>query len=590
MNDNNMKSFKFVYISLLGILATACTDELTTSEYGKGEGRLVLSDMNVETVVGDVITRASLDESVLPQVSDFTIDIVDTQGETVMTLQPGTLQCKLSAGTYTLKATYGDAETMSATPAFYGEQGVTITEGEVSNVTIDARLNQTVIHPNVTADLAAHFEEYKLTISKLDGESVEMENDKDFFIPSNGSYTLTFSGTNKIGEDFSYSWQYEDLAIRTRYIVECNPDLPAFTLPEQPEGNVWSKFIYITPMTADNMTAHKEDMAQKVIDNVVYEVSLDGTSWIQSEKTKDGKIVIKGLEPSTTYTLRSRFGAVNSSNTQQVTTESAQQLENGDMESWSEIEYTTYGLMHIYLYYAGKSSTDKSWGTRNTLTMNGVENGTSSGTNNQITAYRWNSCTIPTDDAVSGKAAEIRTMALANFSINSGTVGVFDAKNHSKMVQNVLNNANIFIGYLYTGIMDVSSMDEPDQYGISHSARPVSLTFDYKYLPYETDEFVVSAVLYDKDKNKIAYVDDFSQSELQDNYFRQTLNFNYIDWDKKPAFIFIIFKSGRKQSTNDVRNIEGNYSGAFGIKNPWPDDVFVGSVLKIDNVTLNYDF
>lgn len=583
MNDNNMKSFKFIYIFLLGMLVTACTDELTTSEYGKGEGRLVLSDMNVETVVGDVITRASLDESVLPQVSDFTIDIVDTQGETVKTLQPGTLQCSLSAGTYTLKATYGDAETMSATPAFYGEQGVTITEGEVSNVTIDARLNQTVIHPNVTADLAAHFEEYKLTISKLDGESVEMENDKDFFIPSDGSYTLTFSGTNKIGEDFSYSWQYDDLAIRTRYIVECNPDLPAFTLPEQPEGNVWSKFIYITPMTADNMTAHKEDMAQKVIDNVVYEVSLDGTSWIQSEKTKDGKIVIKGLEPSTTYTLRSRFGAVNSSNTQQVTTESAQQLENGDMESWSNQSYKTYGQQTIYLYYVGNSSTDKSWGTKNPLTMNGVEGGTSSWINNQITAYRWNSCTIPTTDAVSGNAAEIRTMALANFSINSGT-GITASR--SKMAQNVLNNANVHIGYLYTGINDISSSsDSLDEYGINHNSRPTSISFSYKYIPCEDDNFSFSAVVYDKNKNKIAEVDTFTSSIMQSTYIDLHLKFVYKDTFTKAASIFIIFKSGISTTTNGVNHIEGSYGA-----NPWSLDTFVGSVLKIDNVTLNYDF
>ena len=583
MIDNNMKSFKFAYIFLLGMLAVACTDQLTTYEYGKGEGRLVLSGMNVETVVGDVVTRASLDESVLPQVSDFTIDIVDTQGETVKTLQPGTLQCSLSAGTYTLKATYGDAEVMSAIPAFYGEQGVTITEGEVSNVTIDTRLNQTVIHPNVTADLAAHFEEYKLTISKLDGESVEMENDKDFFIPSNGSYTLTFSGTNKIGEDFSYSWQYDDLAIRTRYIVECNPDLPAFTLPEQPEGNVWSKFIYITPMTADNMTAHKEDMAQKVIDNVVYEASSDGASWIQSEKTEDGKIVIKGLEPSTTYTLRSRFGAVNSSNTQQVTTESAQQLENGDMESWSNQSYKTYGQQTIYLYFVGNSSTEKSWGTKNPLTMSGVEGGTSSWINNQITAYRWNSCTIPTTDAVSGNAAEIRTMALANFSINSGT-GITASR--SKMAQNVLNNANVHIGYLYTGINDISSSsDSLDEYGINHNSRPTSISFSYKYIPCEDDNFSFSAVVYDKNKNRIAEVDTFTSSIMQSSYIDLHLKFVYKETFTKAASIFIIFKSGISTTTNGVSHIEGSYGA-----NPWSLDTFVGSVLKIDNVTLNYDF
>ena len=49
-------------------------------------------------------------------------------------------------------------------------------------------------------------------------------------------------------------------------------------------------------MTADNMTAHKADMADKVIANVVYEASADnGETWIPSDKTSDGRYVIKGL-------------------------------------------------------------------------------------------------------------------------------------------------------------------------------------------------------------------------------------------------------------------------------------------------------
>ena len=564
----------------------SCSDDTFNQEYGEGMGRLILSNMKLESVVGEVTTKAALEEDILPKITDFTIEIVDSEGSLVKTLEPGTLQCSLSSGSYKLKAIYGNVEAMSNTPAFYGETDFTIIEGGVSTPTITASLNQAVLHPIVTEELAAQFKNYKLTIKQTEGETVEMVNDRDFFIPGDGTYTLTLSGKNQLGEDFSHDWQYGNLAVRTRYTVECNPDLPSFTMPEQLEGNVWSKFIYITPMTADDMTSHSE-MAQKVIENVVYEASADGINWKPSE-IKDGKIVITELEPSTKYTLRSRFGAVYSNNEVEVTTESAQQVENGDMENWSNKKYTTYGLMSIYSYYVGASSAEKSWGTRNSLTMNGVEGGTSSGTNNQITAYRWNSCTIPTTDAVVGNAAEIRTMALANFSINSGTVGI--GNDHSKMVQNVLSNANIFIGYLYTGTEDVSSMDEPEQYGISHMSRPVSLTFDYKYSPYGSDEFIVSAALYDKNRNKIAYIDDYYQSNQQESYIPQTLAFRYIDVEAKPESIFIIFKSGKNNSINDVRNIEGNYSGFLGIRNPWPDDIFVGSVLKIDNVTLNYDY
>lgn len=580
-----MKYIKSIYIGLVGMLMAACTDEQPTQNRGDGEGRLILSEVEVKTTVGDVITRASLETDILPKASDFTIEIVNSEGSLVKTLEPGTLQCTLSAGTYTLKASYGDAEAMSATPAFYGESNATITEGGVTTTSITANLQQAVIHPRISEELIVHFKEYSLTIQRPEGSAVEMPNDKDFFIPGNGTYTLTLSGTNQLGESFSHDWQYENLAVRTRYTVECNPDLPSFTMPEQPEGNVWSKFVYITPMTADNMTSH-QDMADKVLNNIVYEASSDGITWIPSEKTGDRKIVIKGLEASTKYTLRSRFGAVYSSNTQEVITEGAQQIENGDMEKWSYETYNTYGLNTIYLYYAGTSSLDKNWGTRNTLTMDGVKEGTFSGTSNQITAYRWNSCTIPTTDAVSGNAAEIRTMALATIPIKGTEVGtgIFWSKNN---VENVVkNNHRIYNGYLYTGISDVISFNElPSEYGISQLDRPLSISFNYKYSPFNGDNCLIYAKLYDINKNEIASTTEFKSNEYQDSYRMVTLNFQYSSLNTKAASIFVMFQSGEKESWDYVTHISGSYN-----TNPWSLDSFVGSVLKIDNVTLNYDY
>ena len=332
-----MKYIKSIYIGLVGLLMTACTDELPTQNYGEGEGRLVLSEVEVEAVVGDVITRASLETDILPKVSDFTIEIINSEGSLVKTLAPGTLQCTLSAGTYTLKATYGDAETMSTTPAFYGEKEVTIIANQDTETEIETSLAQAVIRPSIDADLEAQFKEYKLELSNNENQTAQLENNKDFFIPCNGTYTLTLSGTNQLGESFTHTWSYEqEFAVRTRYIAICNPDLPSFTLPEQNITNAWATFIYITPMTDENMTSHKEDMTDKVLANIVYEASSDGTTWIPSETTEDGEIIIKGLTPATPYTIRSRFGAVYSENTSQLTTESATEVPNGDFEELIE--------------------------------------------------------------------------------------------------------------------------------------------------------------------------------------------------------------------------------------------------------------
>lgn len=117
-----MKYIHSLYIGLLSLLFIGCTDEIENSGFGQGEGRLVLSGIKLEAVVGEVTTKAALEEDILPEITDFTIEIVDSEGFPIDTLEHGTLQTTLSAGIYTLKAIYGNAEVMSETPAFYGEK------------------------------------------------------------------------------------------------------------------------------------------------------------------------------------------------------------------------------------------------------------------------------------------------------------------------------------------------------------------------------------------------------------------------------------------------------------------------------------
>lgn len=567
-----MKYIKVFYTGLIGLLLAACTNELQVSDYGQGEGRLVLSGIQVETVVGDVITRASLDAEILPEASDFTIEIIDSEGALVKTLEPGTFQCILSTGTYTLKATYGDAAVMSATPAFYGESNVTITEGEITTTSITASLKQAVIHPRISEELIVHLEEYSLTIRQPEGLAVEMSNEKDFFVPAGETYTLTLSGINQLGKSFSHNWQYESLALRTRYTVECNPDLPSFTMPEQSEGNVWSKFIYITPMTVDNMTSHQE-MADKVLGNIVYEASSDGTTWIPSEKTEDGKIVIKGLEASTTYTLRSRFGSVYSDNTFEVTTESAQQVENGDMESTStSISMSLYGArgtMYCY-HFTG-------WDTRNEVTTNGADEVTITNTN----AVQWKYCsnTRPINENNS-QMVEISTLAFYNGSCGTTIWDTEDGWFTKSILNEVKNNGTVYTGLLFTGIFDKSS--NTPNLGILHYDRPMSFSFDYSYTPVNGDKCLAYAQILDANNNTIAQTENF-QSEEQ-SFIKKTLKFIYNNKESKAYKIIIYFQSGTDTDVSKMRVDDGSGSS------PKSTSRVVGSVLKIDNVTLNYDY
>lgn len=57
-------------------MVAGCADEVIDRNGGKGEGRLLLTGIEVESAVSDVQTKASLAEGVIPTVSDFTITIV----------------------------------------------------------------------------------------------------------------------------------------------------------------------------------------------------------------------------------------------------------------------------------------------------------------------------------------------------------------------------------------------------------------------------------------------------------------------------------------------------------------------------------
>lgn len=576
------KITKVVAFWALAILLFACNEEEIVT-MNQETGKLIVGGVEVSAIVGDMQSRATLEN--VPSGNKFTITVKSEDGSFERTLEEGVFSCILPVGTYTVEAAYGEDKIATDKPYFYGSASVEIKEGMTESISVTASLQSAIIRAVMDEELLAQYEDYTLWISKVGSSDMEsIDNDKDIFVPAGDDYLLRLTGTNLLGDDVNTSWELKSLSPKTRYIVSCDADLPSFTFPEQAITNAWSKFIYITPMTAENMTSHPE-MAQQVMDNIVYEASADnGSTWIPAEyDSENEKWVIKGLQSSTAYTLRSRFGGVVSSNTQEITTENAQELENGSMDTWSNDPYTTYGQKTIYRYYAGTSSTDRSWGTRNTLTMDGVRDGNSAWFNNQRTAYRWNSCTIPTSDAVSGQAAEIRTMALANFAINSGTVGAFGS--HSSMPGNVLANANVFVGWLYTGTTDVTTTGDPDMHGIAYTARPLSFSFDYKYAPYNTDNFVVSAALYDANYNRIAYIDDFKSSVVQNSYTTLSLDFIYETEDVKAAYLFVMFKSGENSTVNDVQHIDGSYDA-----NPWSLDTFVGSVLKIDNVKLNYDY
>lgn len=562
---------QYIYLLCLFCALSSCSEDAFRS-YGEGKGRLLLGGVKIEMEAQtEVVTRGSYNA---PALSDLTYKVTDTQTGEVVYDQPGPLEYLiLDEGSYYLEAVYG-AEEIGTTPYLYGKKEFVIVRAQETALgEFPVRLNSAIVHPAMADDLLKHYEaDYTLKLS--DGTTtVDIANNADLYVPAGKDYTLTFSGMNKLGEMKTNVWSLNNVAASTRYTVNCNPDLPSFKLPDNVvvEGDVWSKYIYITnQMTAADMIS-KPEMADKVLANIVYEASSDDVNWIPAVE-ENGRLVIKGLTPSTNYRIRSRFGEVVSvSTTEPLMTESAQQLENGDMDAWEKVlKAKSYSGEDFYNYYVGTQ--DKHiWNTNNDVTLDGA---TTHATNNAGTYWRWCAGTTPTSDAKSGTAAEISTLAFYTEPIKGSNIiwGLTTRSNVHNWIKDKWGKCSV--GKLYTGT---------DQYGVAFASRPTSLSFDYKYVPVEGDNTEVLVVLYDINKQILAS-HSVILSQVNDSYQTEKITFVYKDINQKAGSLYLYFQSGHSEDFNLMSQVEGGYNAS-----PWSNDRVVGSVLKIDNVVLNYE-
>ena len=598
-------------------MMAGCADEVLNRDGGKGEGRLLLTGIEVESAVGDVQTKASLAEEDLPEITDFTIEVVSaSNGLTVKILQPGTTHCTLSVGSYLLKASYGDPTALSYTPAFYGETSVTIAPNTDTEAEIKASLLQAVFHPRMLDELIAQFRSYELTLGVAGEKPARLENDKDFFLPAGDvTYELKLIGTNQIGGGVSHTWQYKNLVAKTRYIVVCDPDLPAFTIPDQKENDVWSKFIYITPMTADNMTTHQE-MTDKVLANIVYEASADGQTWIPSESTVDDRLVIKGLEPSTRYTLRSRFGAVYSSNTKTVTTEDAAPVPNGDFE---ELKETINGTINqggrwsivtaVFLKWfqttlSMKISEPANWASVNQKTYNTASSNQNSwymipSTFN--TSLNWLSHQ-PEAKAVGigqnpyDSTADIykelsaqngdNAMVIRNVAWDHSGASIADKKQTGNTsysnyyCSNVPSVSNRSAGKLFLGSYSYNNGSEVYNEGVAFLSRPVSLKGFYKYVNDSQDTAEKGSVTVQVLNGTTVIASGNIELVVASEYTEFSLPLVYSRYDLKATDHHIMISSSNHTNEGDIKTT--NYVNK-------EECCSRGAMLTIDNLIFSYE-
>lgn len=564
---------RYVCMMLACLLMVGCQEEELVPSYGEGVGTLVISGLEVETAVGDIQTRASVEDEDIPDASEFTIMILGSDGYQ-NSVSEGTIE--LPAGSYTITASCGKNE-MSEQPYFLDTKEITIEAGKTRTVTLYPSLQTAILRPHLDETLVNQYEDYKLEIKNGSGDTEGLTNNKDFYLPIGTAYSLTLSGTNKLGTQVFHSWEYsaDQFVKATRYIVNCNPDLPSFTLPAQAETNAWSKFIYVTPMTAENFSKIPDGMtADEILADVVYEASADGQTWIPAI-TDGEKIVIKDLQASTSYTVRARYGGVNSGNTETLVTESAQQIREGNMDTWEDNVKVAnaYGGQSFYNYFVG-SQNDHIWETNNEEGLNGA---TSHATQDIGTYWRWCAGTQNTTDVSTLKgvdsqyAAEISTLGFYTEKITGWYAGTISSDEIIPDWLGYRNRNRICLGLLYVDKTQLAS-------------RPSSISFDYKYEPVTGDTAPVELVLYDADSNELWRESMDLETQLEYVTKEVVIDHSILNL-KKVALVTIRFQSGTNTDYRLMHVVEGDYNSSPRVK-----DRVVGSVLKIDNVTLNYDY
>lgn len=580
---------------LLLLCMTACSDQTERFRSVTGEGRLSLSEVKIEVgILNTPLTKGTPSHFIAPAPDALTYTLTHAESSTSQRFSYNELIASpvLSVGHYTLTATYGSNQ-MSTAPYLYYSTTFTIQALQTTTLPrISVPLACAIIRPSVD-DLLPHFKsDVQFTLSDETGNSLNVTNLTDYYVPAGKSYTLRISGTNQLGETKTIQGSISEAASRTRYILNCTADLPIFTLPEQPDYNAWSYHIDFIPLTESNISYTGGMERSKILNNLTYEYTTDGgATWHAFTGTK-----LTGLTPSTTYTFRARLGAVQSSNQVSLTTEGAEPVPNGDFEDLVQtisvtemdqggqfraglIDYQNWATYTVYEPKGWSSINAKTcyehaacrntWFTNPSTYATNIKWTSKWGiVNNQGTPDIYNNLS-----AQNGQTAMIlRNVAWdTNGTKPSKTGGFTNTTYYCKTIPTISNRSagRLFIGsYMYDGNDHFSE-------GTSFSSRPIKISGYYKYQDYVGNEKpnITLRLLHGSTLVSSASM-DLPNSASSYTYFEIPISYSSLS---KVNQLQIMISSSN-QSTITTNNVIYE-----------KEAISRGAQLTIDNLTFTYD-
>ncbi len=414
-----------------------------------------------------------------------------------------------------------------------------------------------------------------------------------------GKFTLTFNGNmNKVSfKALTDYGNYVDAPIKNyvdnhdgTYLVTVTiPDNANSTIIKGLYDGVEKSSVSVKIGLAFSLTANDYDVwatkaivkvnskTQNLIVNGVKKVLVNGTetSNYSIDKT-NGLVTVMGLTAGALNVVKvvSENEGEESESSITVTTEKAIQVPNSDMESWS-IETKTqkdevtqgYKTYYNFLPYTNGES-DTWWATNNQIGQNGTI----------AFGIWWEGCfassTSYTTDAHGGnKAAYIFTNGHGR---------------HYADTESLQYTGGSYIGSLFIGSFNYyeKNYDGEPIHGHSFSSRPSSLSFWYKYKPYNTDAFKVWVAIKSGDEiiAEGTYIPATSTTEVS-SYTQATVNLDYTVINKKATTICVQFLSSTKSSISS-KDINKNVTINYPEVGEWK--AHRGSELWIDDLNLNY--
>lgn len=294
-----------------------------------------------------------------------------------------------------------------------------------------------------------------------------------------------------------------------------------------------------------------EEEIESAASSVKYEISENGTDYTAVNHTlsDDGSAWISGLPAGKTLSVMATIGSKKAK--VEITTETAAQLPNSDLEGW----WREHGGSNWDFYYAYAEGTPQVWDTMNEETTSSVGVGA---------AYTTTSGTKPAT-GVNGQCAVVRTVGWGAGNTAGGKLSIVN---------------NITAGQLYLG--KFKSVGQTPDYGYGFNSRPSELTFQAKYEAAKSDDFGSAEVRVLDASGNILASNSVNIGTDKSAWTEISLPLSYSANAAKASTIVVIFKSTAHSSGASKSYLK---LPAFAANAKTES---VGGQLYIDDIKLNY--